>query len=265
VALIVHQVDAFREDPFLGNPAGVCLPAAPESDERMQAIAREMNLSETAFVTELPGGEFNLRWFTPKAEVKLCGHATLATAHVLWQQKILKPGTPARFQTLSGLLTAQQNGDEITLDFPAKPAAPAEAPPGLLDAFGFEAVFVSRSAFDYLVQVEPAATLRNLQPDFVRLAQLPVRGIIVTSPSDDSRFDFLSRFFAPAVGVDEDPVTGSAHCTLAPYWASKLGKTHFLACQVSPRGGVLRLELKGDRVLMSGKAVVTGQRQFGPV
>ena len=262
VGLTVYQVDAFREEPYLGNPAGVCLLGAPEPDERMQAIALEMNFSETAFVRAVPSGGFNLRWFTPKAEVKLCGHATLASAHVLWQQNVLQAGARAQFQTLSGVLTAEQDGPAIILDFPAKPAAKADPPDGLLDALGVAAVFVGRSAFDYLVQIDSAATLRHLRPNFGQLAQLPVRGVIVTSPSDDARFDFLSRFFAPSVGVAEDPVTGSAHCALAPYWASKLGKNQFTACQVSQRGGVLRLRWNGDRVFLSGKAESTGEQVF---
>lgn len=259
---VVHRVDAFCAETFLGNPAGVCVLSAVPSEEWMQGVAREMGLSETAFLVGMKGGEFHLRWFTPKSEVKLCGHATLASAHVLWEQGILAAESAARFQTLSGLLVACREGEDIALDFPAKRATAAAAVPGLLEALGVAAVFVGRSEFDYLVQLESAKALRELRPDFARLAQLPVRGVIVTAQSDDARFDFLSRFFAPAVGVDEDPVTGSAHCTLTPFWAAKLGKTKFVACQVSPRGGVLRLELKGDRVLLSGKAVTAGQTKF---
>ncbi len=259
---IVYQVDAFRTEPFLGNPAGVCLLSSAPSDEWMQGIAREMNLSETAFVTALPDGEFSLRWFTPNSEVKLCGHATLASSHVLWERGLLNATSPARFQTLSGLLIAQKNGPEITLDFPAKPAVEAEPAPGLLNALGAEATFVGRSDSDYLVQIESPETLRHLRPNFAALLEVPVRGTIVTCKSDDAQFDFLSRFFAPVVGIDEDPVTGSAHCTLVPFWSAKLGRTKFVACQVSPRGGVLSLELKGDRVSLSGKAVTTGQREF---
>lgn len=260
--MIVYEVDAFRAGTFLGNPAGVCVLESAKADEWMQALAAEMKLSETAFILPLADGDFQLRWFTPKAEVKLCGHATLASAHLLWESRRLEANKPARFQTLSGLLAAQRNGELITLDFPAKPATPAEPVPGLLEALDVEAVSVGRSQFDYLVEIESAKALRALRPDFARLAQLPVRGTIVTCRSDDARFDFLSRFFAPAFGVDEDPVTGSAHCTLVPFWASKLGKTEFVACQVSPRGGVLRLELKGERVHLAGEAVTTGKREF---
>jgi predicted PhzF superfamily epimerase YddE/YHI9 len=174
----------------------------------------------------------------------------------------LDSGTAARFQTLSGMLTAEKNAEQITLDFPAKPATPSKPPDGLLEALGTRAIHVGRSEFDYLVEVESAKTLRNLTPDFANLRKLPVRGIIVTARSDDTRFDFMSRFFAPAVGVDEDPATGSAHCTLAPYWAEKIGKTNFVACQVSARGGVLRVDLHGDRVHLSGSAKTMAEFEF---
>jgi len=258
----VYQVDAFCADGFVGNPAGVCVLDALQPDKWMQNVAEKMNLSETAFLTPTQNGEFHLRWFTPKAEVKLCGHATLASAHLLWERGFLEKGKSARFQTLSGPLTATRDHDLITMDFPAKPAANAEAAPGLLEALGTSAVYVGRSEFDYLVEVESAKALRNLKPDFERLRELPVRGVIVTASSDDKRFDFMSRFFAPAFGVDEDPVTGSAHCTLTPYWTAKLGKTEFVACQVSERGGVLNLELRGDRVQLGGKARTVGDFRF---
>jgi PhzF family phenazine biosynthesis protein len=258
----VYQVDAFRADGFLGNPAGVCVLESEAADGWMQTIAAKMNLSETAFLRQLNDGEFHLRWFTPKAEVKLCGHATLASAHLLWERGLLKAGQPARFQTLSGLLVARRDGELITLDFPAKPAKAVESVPGLLEALGVAGLYVGRSEFDYLVEVSSAEALRNMRPDFVALAKLPVRGVIATARSDDARFDFLSRFFAPAVGVNEDPVTGSAHCTLVPYWAGKLGKTKFVACQVSERGGVLNLELEGDRVRLAGKAKTMGNFRF---
>jgi len=260
--MVVHQVDAFCAEGFLGNPAGVCVLEQPIPDESMQGIAAKMNLAETAFIAPLKNGEFHLRWFTPQVEVKLCGHATLASAHLLWERGLLDSSKAARFQTLSGLLTAEKDGERIILNFPAKPAAPSDPPDGLLEALGTRALSVGRSEFDYLVEVESAKTLRTLTPDFARLRKLPVRGIIVTARSDDARFDFMSRFFAPAVGVDEDPVTGSAHCTLAPYWSAKLGKTDFVACQVSARGGVLKLELNGDRVYLGGEAKTTGNFTF---
>lgn len=260
--MLVHQVDAFCGEGFLGNPAGVCVVETAVPDSWMQAVAEKMNLSETAFIRVLKDGKFHLRWFTPEAEVKLCGHATLASAHLLWERGLLDARRAARFQTLSGMLMAQKEAELITLDFPAKPAAVSEAPSGLLQALGTRAACVGRSEFDYLVEVESANVLRNLTPDFVLLRKLPVRGVIVTARSDDHRFDFVSRFFAPAVGVDEDPATGSAHCTLAPYWAAKLGKTDFIACQLSARGGVLRLRLDGERVHLGGNARTMAEFEF---
>jgi len=258
----VYQVDAFRGEGFLGNPAGVCVLERPGPDAWMQEVAEKMNLAETAFVLPLQNGEFHLRWFAPKAEVKLCGHATLASAHLLWEHRLLDAGKAARFQTLSGTLVAQKDADLITLDFPAKPAEPAPAPNGLLEALGSKALHVGRSEFDYLVEIESAKTLRALKPDFDSLRKLPVRGVIVTAASDDARFDFVSRFFAPAVGVDEDPVTGSAHCTLVPYWGPKLKKSEFLACQLSARGGILRLRRDGDRVHLGGHAATMAEFNF---
>ena len=260
--MLVYRVDAFCGDGFLGNPAGVCVLEVAAAEGWMQGVAEKMNLSETAFVQRLPGGEFHLRWFTPKAEVKLCGHATLASAHLLWERGLLEATSPARLQTLSGLLVAHKRDELITLNFPAKPAVPAEPVEGLLEALGVDAVYVGRSEFDYLVEVESPKVLRDLKPDFDALRRLAVRGIIVTAVSDNQRIDFMSRFFAPAVGVDEDPVTGSAHCTLTPYWAAKLGKTEFVARQVSARGGVLKLRLNGDRVDLAGTAKTVGNFTF---
>jgi PhzF family phenazine biosynthesis protein len=251
---IVH-VDAFTNQPFAGNPAAVCvLPAAP-AESWMRNVAREMNLSETAFLVPQNGG-YNLRWFTPTVEIDLCGHATVAGAHVLWEDGHLPPGRQARFHTRSGLLTADQQGDWIELDFPAKIAAEAEAPPELLPALGVQqAQFVGKNAFDYLVEVDSEETLRGLTPDHSALRKLPVRGIIVTARPASAEFDFVSRFFAPGSGIDEDPVTGSAHTALGPYWAARLGKSEFTAFQASARGGVVRVRLKGERVLLGGQAV----------
>ncbi len=251
---IIYQVDAFTDKPFAGNPAGVCLLAEAASETWMRNVAREMNLSETAFLVRQADG-FDLRWFTPAAEVKLCGHATLASAHILFETRILKPGAKARFHTLSGLLTAEKRGDWIELNFPAKLEEPAEPLLELAEALGVTAMYVGKNVFDYLVEVDSAATVRNLSPDFTRLGKLPVRGVMVTARSDSPEFDFVSRFFAPAVGINEDPVTGSAHCCLVPYWAKKLGKTEFTAFQASARGGVLRLRLDGERVIIGGQAV----------
>ena len=227
----------------------------------MRDVAREMNLSETAFLTPHDGG-YQLRWLTPAVEVDLCGHATLASAHVLWQDGHLPAGQQARFHTRSGLLTADRRDDWIELDFPAKAAAPVEPPAGLLPALGATtARYVGKSAFDYLVEVETESILRNLDPDHTALRKLPVRGVIVTARPSSGEFDFISRFFAPGSGVDEDPVTGSAHTALGHYWAPQLGKTEFLAYQASARGGVVRVRLEGDRVKLGGQAVtvMTGE------
>ncbi|HWB95627.1 MAG TPA: PhzF family phenazine biosynthesis protein [Bryobacteraceae bacterium] len=250
----IGQVDAFTNHPFSGNPAAVCVLREPRDEQWMQNVAREMNLSETAFVVPHEDA-FHLRWFTPAVEVALCGHATLASAHVLWQEGYLKPGTQARFDTLSGRLLADQRGEWIELDFPAKRETAAQPPSNLADALGVTPRYVGRNDFDYLVEIESAAQLRSLSPDHALLRRLPVRGVIVTSRSDSPEYDFLSRFFAPGSGIDEDPVTGSAHCCLAPYWSRILEKTEMTGYQASPRGGVVRVRLSGDRVLLGGQAV----------
>jgi len=227
----------------------------------MRDVAREMNLSETAFLTPRDGG-YHLRWLTPAVEVDLCGHATVASAHVLWQDGHLPEGRQARFHTRSGLLLADRRGEWIELDFPAKLAAPTEAPPELLPALGLaKAEFVGRNAFDYLVEVDSEETLRKLTPDHTALRKVPVRGVIVTSRPATSEFDFVSRFFAPGSGVDEDPVTGSAHTALGPYWGAILGKSEFTAYQASARGGIVRVRLNGERVILGGQAVtvMTGE------
>jgi PhzF family phenazine biosynthesis protein len=250
----IYQVDAFTDHPFAGNPAGVCLLSEAAEAAWMQRVAREMNLSETAFLVRQVDG-FDLRWFTPAAEVRLCGHATLASAHTLWQTGVLQPGEQARFHTLSGLLTADRRGAWIEMDFPARPARPVAPPAGLTEALGVAPKFIGRDADDYLVEVESEAVVRNLKPDLTALGKLEVRGTIVTARSADPVFDFVSRFFAPAVGVNEDPVTGSAHCCLTPYWAEKLGKVEMTAYQASARGGTVRVRLAGERVKLSGQAV----------
>lgn len=248
------QVDAFTDRPFAGNPAAVCLLADERDAEWMQAVAAEMNLSETAFVRPLEDG-FDLRWFTPAVEVDLCGHATLASAHALWSEEIVGNDSPIRFHTRSGLLECVQRGELIEMDFPATSAEPVPATQALAEALGVEPSWTGGSEFDRLVLVDSAATLRSLQPDFARLKAVPVRGVIVTSASDDSRFDFLSRFFGPAVGIDEDPVTGSAHCCLAPFWSERLAKTEMTAFQASSRGGVVHVRVAGERVYLAGNAV----------
>lgn len=250
----LFQVDAFADRPFGGNPAAVCLLPGPREERWMQDVAREMNLSETAFLYRQSDG-YHLRWFTPAVEVDLCGHATLASAHVLWEVGHLTPTEPARFHTRSGLLTATRQGDWIELDFPATPAEPTTAPPELLRALGATPRYVGQSKFDYLVEVESEEKLRALRPDFTLLARIPIRGIIVTARSAASQFDFVSRFFAPQSGVAEDPVTGSAHCCLGPFWQARLGKSEFLAYQASERGGVIRVRVGKGRVYLGGQAV----------
>ena len=220
----------------------------------MQAVAAEMNLSETAFLYR-DGDCYRLRWFTPLAEVDLCGHATLAGAHVLWEDDYLAEDQPARFETRSGLLTARRDGELITLDFPATTAEPCDPPGGLLDALGVTAVSVGKSRYDYLVEVASADAVRQCRPDFGALGSLPVRGVMLTAVSDEPQYDFISRFFAPAVGVNEDPVTGSSHCTLAPYWRAKLGRDVMTGCQASRRGGIVHVTVRDDRVVLGGRAV----------
>lgn len=250
----VVVVDAFTDTPFSGNPAAVCVLPAPRDERWMQQVAREMNLSETAFL-HLEDGAYRLRWFTPTVEVDLCGHATLASAHVLWESGAAQPDDVLRFRTRSGELTARRAKEWIELDFPATPAEAEAAPPNLLEALGVKARMVAKSRFDYVVEVANEKTVRNLQPDLALLATIPVRGIIVTSVASTPGFDFVSRFFGPAAGVPEDPVTGSAHACLGPYWEARLGKSEFLAYQASRRGGMLRVTVKGDRVVLSGQAV----------
>jgi PhzF family phenazine biosynthesis protein len=260
MSLPVVQVDAFTAEPFAGNPAAVLLLPVPRDVTWMQKVAREMNLSETAFLVRRPSGagedpSFDLRWFTPATEVDLCGHATLASAHALWEDRHLPADVVARFHTRSGVLTAERQGDWIELNFPSTPDHEAPAPPGLADALGVAPRYVGKSRFDYLVEVQSEAEVRAVTPDFGRLRTLPVRGVIVTSRAASVGVDFVSRFFAPAAGVDEDPVTGSAHCCLTPYWSHKLGKQSMEARQLSARGGVVRVRLDGDRVRLAGQAV----------
>jgi PhzF family phenazine biosynthesis protein len=254
MGIAITQVDSFTERPFAGNPAAVCLLAHPQEEIWMQSIAREMNLSETAFLLRR-GDDFDLRWFTPTVEVDLCGHATLASAHVLWEQGHLGPTEPARFHTRSGLLTAEKKGAWIEMDFPAKPAAPIEHFEKLEAALGVKAKYIGRSHFDYLVEVESEDEVRKLRPDFFVLRTLEARGVIVTSRASGAGYDFVSRFFAPGSGVDEDPVTGSAHCCLGPFWKERLGRDGLTGYQASARGGFVRTRCSGDRVYLSGQAV----------
>ena len=258
MAVRIIQVDAFTSRPFAGNPAAVCVLEHTPAEQWMREVAREMNLSETAFVTPGSAGEadgYNLRWFTPTVEVNLCGHATIASAHVLWEEGHLPKEKQALFHTRGGLLLADKRGDWIELDFPATPAEPAQAPSGLLEALGTEAQLVGRNRFDYLIRVPSESALRALEPDHARLRKVPVRGVIVTARSETPEFDFVSRFFAPGSGIDEDPVTGSSHCTLGPYWSAELGKEQLIAYQASARGGIVRVRVKGSRVILGGQAV----------
>jgi PhzF family phenazine biosynthesis protein len=254
MAPAIFQVDAFTAEPFAGNPAAVCLLDGPWDERWMQRVAREMNLSETAFLLRR-GDDFDLRWFTPTVEVDLCGHATLASAHALWEGGYLEPKEQARFHTRSGLLIATRRDDGIELDFPAIPEEPAEAPAGLAEALEISPMYVGRTRSDYLMEVDSEEIVRSLKPDFSRLEKLSIRGVIVTSRAASGGYDFVSRFFAPGAGIDEDPVTGAAHCCLGPYWRKRLGKDEFVAYQVSERGGVVRVRVDGDRVYLRGQAV----------
>src|SRR4029453_2298775 len=251
--------DAFTDVPFAGNPAAVCVLPERRPDAWLRHVAREMNLSDTAFLVRRDD-EFDLRWLTPSVEVDLCGHATIASAHVLWEDGHLPASAQARFHTRSGLLTADRRGEWIELDFPVNEAVAAEPPSSLLPALGVPApAAVTKNVFDYLVEVQSETELRALRPDHASLRRIPVRGVIVTARPASPAFDFVSRFFAPGAGIDEDPVTGSAHTALGPYWGAKLGKTKMTAYQASARGGVVRLRLAGDRIVLGGQAVTVMQ------
>jgi PhzF family phenazine biosynthesis protein len=248
------QIDAFTSEPFRGNPAAVCFLDRERDDQWMQNVAAEMNLAETAFL--LPRSEeWSLRWFTPTVEVDLCGHATLASAHALWEEGKLARSKEARFHSRSGLLTASRTGDAIELNFPATPDTKIEAPPGLLESLGAKAKYIGKNVFDYLVEVNSEAEVRSLSPDFNGLKKFGVRGVIVTARASNGDYDFVSRYFAPGAGIDEDPATGSTHCCLAPFWGSRLSKTDMTAFQASRRGAILRVRIDGDRVRLGGHAV----------
>jgi len=249
----IMQVDSFTSTAFAGNPAGVCVLERPRDAAWMQLVAREMNIADTAFLRARTGDEFDLRWFTPTVEVDLCGHATLASAHVLWESG--QRASTLRFHTRSGVLTATRRDGWIDLDFPATPDQPASPPAGLLAALGVTARYVGRSCFDFLVEVDDEATVVAIRPDFRRLATIDARGVIVTSRASTPGVDFVSRYFAPAFGIDEDPATGSTHCCLGPFWNARTGKRDFVAHQLSARRGELHVALHGDRVRLSGRAV----------
>jgi PhzF family phenazine biosynthesis protein len=254
----IYQVDAFTDQPFRGNPACVCMLDGSRSDAWMQSLAHEMNLSETAFPLRREHG-FDLRWFTPKSEVGLCGHATLATAHILWEEQYVRPEEAVPFSTKSGLLTARRDGEWIELDFPARTVADADGNPALNRVLGITPRYTSKSSSPrgdlYLLEVESEEVVRAIAPDFAAVAASGARSVIVTACSATAGYDFVSRFFAPAIGINEDPVTGSAHCYLAPYWGAKLGKKTLVGLQVSARTGIVGCNWNGDRVILRGKAV----------
>jgi len=259
VAQPIIQVDAFTSERFRGNPAAVCILEKPRDEAWMQLVAREMNLSETAFAVKHPTEpEWLLRWFTPVSEVDLCGHATLATAHVLFDEGRVSRDEAIRFQTKSGRLSARSSGGWIEMDFPVDAPQPATPPAALVEALGLDGTaltYTGRDSTDWLIAIDDPARLRALRPDLVRLAAVDARGVIVTAPSDEPRWDFLSRFFAPAVGVPEDPVTGSAHCCLAPFWADRKDRNELVGFQASARGGEVRVRFEGNRVMLTGQAV----------
>lgn len=250
----LYVIDAFTNRPFAGNPAAVCLLPTPVSDDWMRLVAREMQLSETAFLYAVEGG-YALRWFTPATEVELCGHATLASAHMLWDSGMLAREEPARFHTQSGWLTCRCAGSWIEMDFPALPVVETAPPAALLDGLDVEPLFVGFTGCRWLVDVQEAGEVRELHPNIARLAELAVGRVIITARDETGAYDFISRFFAPGAGVAEDPVTGSAHCALGPYWQTRLGKSDFTAYQASARGGVVRVSVRGERVLLGGQAV----------
>ncbi|GAX35617.1 PhzF family phenazine biosynthesis protein [Nodularia sp. NIES-3585] len=263
MGLVIFQVDAFTNRCFAGNPAAVCVLSECRDDGWMQSVAQEMNLSETAFLVRQDEG-FSLRWFTPMVEVPLCGHATLASAHVLWSEGHLLSDQVARFYTKSGVLIAKCLGEWIELDFPVNVSHVTVAPPDLSAALGVPCKSVLQNSLGYLVEVESEDLVRQMQPNFQVLKTLPMAKVIVTSQANsDSEYDFVSRFFAPGVGIDEDPVTGSAHCCLAAFWRDRLHQDEFLAFQASRRGGVVKVRYSGgDRVLLSGQAVTVMRGEF---
>jgi PhzF family phenazine biosynthesis protein len=251
----IFTVDAFTEKPFSGNPAAVCLLKEALDDSVMQKIAFELNLAETAFVHKEEDA-YRLRWFTPASEVDLCGHATLASAHIMWEEKVVPQDKPIHFNTKSGILITKMKNGEIEMDFPAIPEKEVSYPEDLVHALGgVEPKYVGMTKWNYLVELPSEVAVRAVQPVFEKLLGLPGWGTIITAKSEHNEYDFVSRFFAPEKGVMEDPVTGSAHCALGPYWQKKLGKKEFKAYQASERGGKVGVRVEGDRVFLSGKAL----------
>lgn len=249
----IAVIDAFTDAPFGGNPAVVCLLDGERDAAWMQALAREMNQPAAAFVARADEG-FGLRWFATTAELALCGHGTLAAAHLLWEVGAVAGDAAVRFRTGAGPLTCRREGAWVAMDFPAEPPRPADAPPGLVEALGVAPRALARNRLDYLVELADAAAVRALRPDLARLATIPTRGVIVTAPADLPGYDCVSRFFAPAVAIDEDQLTGSAHCALGPYWGARRGTAEIVGYQASSRGGTVRVRLRGERVELLGRA-----------
>jgi PhzF family phenazine biosynthesis protein len=250
----IVQIDAFTAEPYAGNPAAVCVLDGPAEETWMRKVAREMNLSETAFLYPIDGG-FHLRWFTPRAEVDLCGHGTLATAHLLFEDGLASINETLRFKTRSGWVSATVKDERIELDFPVNPLEEMAPPAGLVDALGVRPVFVGGYPKGYLVVIDSETAVRELDPDLSSLAHLPRPKVCVSAPATAVDADFVSRLFAPAIGIPEDPVNGNSHTVLTPYWSGKLGKLEMVSHYVSERGGEVRVRLAGDRVLIAGKAV----------
>jgi PhzF family phenazine biosynthesis protein len=248
-----YVVDAFADEPFKGNPAGVCLVDSFPADETMLAIAAELKHAETAFLVKLSDSRYHLRWFTPRTEVDLCGHATLASAHVLWESG-RENGSTIRFETLSGELTAGRNGSEIELDFPALHPLPAMVA-GLEAVLGQTPRYLGQAGLFLLAVMDSEASVRNFAPDFQAISRLGDQALLITAKGHSDAYDFVSRLFAPQVGIDEDPVTGSAHCVLAPYWSPILDKKVMVGYQASERGGFVGVEYRGARVGLRGSAI----------
>ncbi len=259
----VYTVDAFTDGPGSGNPAAVCILKEEIPDRAKQKIASEVNFSETAFLLEKDGA-FELKWFTPKMEVDLCGHATLASAHILFTLGILPATEDAVFSTKSGILAARRKNDLIEMDFPLEDPWEVEMPEYLLIAISSVPLYVGRNRFDYIALYESEETIRNAVPELGHLKKLDSRGFIITSISSSERYDFVSRFFAPNAGIDEDPVTGSAHCCLCPFWSRRLGKEKLTGYQASKRGGLVYTRLLEKRICLSGKVFVTGSFEIDP-
>jgi PhzF family phenazine biosynthesis protein len=252
MGITIYQVDAFTDTPFSGNPAAVCILPEAAEEEWMQKVAREMNLSETAFLFGEEDG-YRLRWFTPTEEEDLCGHATLASAHILWEENLLQQDEEAKFLTRSGILRAKQKDGWIELNFPDEAGQETSPPDGLIEALGVHPIYIGQNRLDYLVEVDSEHIVREMKPNRHLLERMDARGVIVTAKSASPRFDFISRFFA-VIGGDEDPVTGSAHCYLGPYWQGKTGKKELTAYQASERGGVIHVRMANQRVYLSGQA-----------